>query len=47
MATKEQSIVFTVSELSDFVKSIMPNKKIRVVGEVSQPTTRGGHMYFS
>jgi exodeoxyribonuclease VII large subunit len=47
MATKEQTIVFTVSELSDFVKSIMPNKRIRVVGEVSQPAVRSGHMYFS
>jgi exodeoxyribonuclease VII large subunit len=47
MTTKEQSIIFTVSELSDFVKSIMPNKRIRVVGEVSQPAVRSGHMYFS
>jgi exodeoxyribonuclease VII large subunit len=47
MAINEQTIIFTISELSDFVKSIMPNKRIRVVGEVSQPVIRGGHMYFS
>ena len=47
METKEQTIIFTISELSDFVKSIMPNKRIRVVGEVSQPVIRSGHMYFS
>ena len=35
MAINEQTIIFTISELSDFVKSIMPNKRIRVVGEVS------------
>jgi exodeoxyribonuclease VII large subunit len=47
METKEQTIIFTISELSEFVKSIMPNKKIRVVGEVLQPIIRSGHMYFS
>jgi len=47
MTAKEQTIIFTVSELSDFVKSIMPNKRIRIVGEVSQPVIRSGHMYFS
>lgn len=47
MASKDQHIIFTVSELSDFVKSIIPNKRIRVCGEVSQPTIRSGHMYFA
>ena len=47
MGTKEQTMVFTISELSEFVKSIMPNKRIRVIGEVSQPAIRSGHMYFS
>lgn len=46
METKEQ-IIFTISELSEFIKSIMPNKRIRVTGEVSQPTIRSGHLYFS
>jgi exodeoxyribonuclease VII large subunit len=39
--------VFTVTELSEYLKSVIANKKIRVVGEVSQPTIRGGHLYFS
>ena len=47
MTSKEQTIIFTVSKLSDFIKSIMPNKRIRIVGEVSQPVIRSGHMYFS
>jgi exodeoxyribonuclease VII large subunit len=44
--TKNEHI-FTVSELSDYLKSIISNKKIKVIGEVSQPVLRGGHLYFS
>lgn len=48
MTTNEfENIIFTVSELSGFIKSIMPNKRIRIIGEVSQPSIRSGHMYFS
>ena len=39
--------IFTVSELSDYLKSIVSNKKVKVTGEVSQPVLRGGHLYFS
>lgn len=39
--------IFTVSELSDYLKSIISNKKVKVIGEVSQPVIRGGHLYFS
>jgi len=38
---------FTVSELTEYIKSIIGNKKIRISGEVSQPVIRGGHLYFS
>ncbi len=39
--------IFTVSELADYLKSIVSNKKVKVTGEVSQPVLRGGHLYFS
>ena len=39
--------IFTVSELSDYLKSVIANKKVKVTGEVSQPVIRGGHLYFS
>ncbi len=39
--------IFTVSELSEYLKSIVGNKKVKVIGEVSQPVLRGGHLYFS
>lgn len=39
--------IFTISELSDYIKTILISKKIKVTGEVSQPQIRGGHLYFS
>jgi len=39
--------LFTVSELSEYLKSIVTNKKIKVSGEVSQPKLSGGHLYFT
>ena len=39
--------IFTVSELSEYIKTIVANKKIKVCGEVSQPKISGGHLYFS
>jgi len=39
--------VFTVSELTEYLKTIVAGKKIRIIGEVSQPTIRGGHLYFN
>lgn len=39
--------ILKISELSDNIKSLLPNKKFRVIGEVSQPKQSGGHLYFS
>lgn len=39
--------VFTVSELSEYLKSIVSNKKVKVTGEVSQPKYSNGHLYFT
>jgi len=39
--------IFTVSELANYLKSMISNNKIKVIGEVSQPVIRGGHLYFS
>ena len=39
--------IFTITELSEYVKTLLPNKKIKVMGEVSQPKISGGHLYFS
>jgi len=39
--------ILTVSELSEYVKNIVANKKVRVTGEVSQPKLSSGHLYFS
>ncbi len=39
--------IFTVSELSEYLKSVIANKKVKVIGEVSQPKLSGGHLYFS
>jgi exodeoxyribonuclease VII large subunit len=39
--------IFTVSELANYLKSMISNNKIKVTGEVSQPVIRGGHLYFS
>jgi exodeoxyribonuclease VII large subunit len=38
---------FTVSELSNQIKTIVSGKKFRVCGEVSQPKISNGHLYFS
>jgi exodeoxyribonuclease VII large subunit len=45
MTSKEH--IFTVSELADYLKSIVSNKKIKVIGEVSQPKMSNGHLYFT
>lgn len=39
--------IFTVSELSNQIKTIVTGKKFRVCGEVSQPKISNGHLYFS
>lgn len=39
--------IFTVTELSEYIKTIIPGNKIKVQGEVSQPKLSGGHLYFS
>lgn len=39
--------IFSVSQLSEYIKSVVSNKKICVNGEVSQPKLSGGHLYFS
>jgi exodeoxyribonuclease VII large subunit len=44
---KTNEHIFTVSELANYLKSIISNNKIKVTGEVSQPVIRGGHLYFS
>jgi len=45
MTSKEH--VFTVSELTEYLKSVVSNKKIKVSGEVSQPKLSNGHLYFT
>ncbi len=45
MTSKEH--VFTVSELTEYLKSVVSNKKIKVTGEVSQPKISNGHLYFT
>ncbi len=45
MTSKEH--VFTVSELSEYLKSVVSNKKVKVSGEVSQPKLSNGHLYFT
>lgn len=45
MSTKEH--IFTVSELSEYLKSVVANKKVKVTGEVSQPKISNGHLYFT
>ncbi len=39
--------IFTVSELAEYLKSVIANKKVKVTGEISQPKLSGGHLYFS
>lgn len=43
----EKQEALTVSELSEYVKNIVANKKVKVTGEVSQPKLSSGHLYFS
>lgn len=45
MTSKEH--VFSVSELTEYLKSVVSNKKIKVTGEVSQPKISNGHLYFT
>jgi exodeoxyribonuclease VII large subunit len=45
MTSKEH--VYTVSELTEYLKLIVLNKKIKVSGEVSQPKISNGHIYFT
>jgi exodeoxyribonuclease VII large subunit len=40
-------ITYTISELSQYIKAFIPNKKIKVNGEISQISIRGGHIYFT
>jgi len=37
----------TPSALASFIKKNLPNTKIIVKGEVSQPKISSGHMYFN
>jgi exodeoxyribonuclease VII large subunit len=41
------TFVYKISELTEYIKSLLCNKKIRVIGEVSQPKHSGGHLYFT
>ena len=45
MTSKEH--VFSVSELTEYLKSVVSNKKVKVSGEVSQPKISNGHLYFT
>ena len=45
MTSKEH--VFTVSELTEYLKNMVSNKKVKVTGEVSQPKLSNGHLYFT
>lgn len=45
--TLSKEYIFTVSELSEYLKSIVSNKKVKVTGEVSQPKYSNGHLYFT
>jgi exonuclease VII large subunit len=44
MENKEGPKILTITELSEFIKLKLPNNKIRVIGEISQTTIRGGHL---
>ena len=44
---RKESLILTLSDITELIKSIMPNKKFRIIGEVCKPTIRGGHLYFS
>lgn len=39
--------VYNVTELTEYIKSVVGNKKIKVSGEISQPKLSGGHLYFT
>lgn len=39
--------VYNVTELTEYIKSVVGNKKIKVSGEISQPKLSGGHVYFT
>lgn len=39
--------ILSVNELSEYIKSTVSNKRVKVVGEVSQPKLSGGHLYFN
>lgn len=39
--------IFAITELSEYIKSVIAYKKVRVNGEISQPKISGGHLYFS
>jgi len=43
----EKVHVFTVEELTEYLKSVVSNKKVKVSGEVSQPKLSNGHLYFT
>lgn len=47
MTNSNKDIIFTVSQLTDYLKDIISNKKIKVTGEISQPKLSNGHLYFS
>lgn len=47
MSTKSNNEVLTVTQLTDFIKKNLPDKKIKVTGEISQPKLSSGHLYFS
>lgn len=39
--------IYKISELSEYIKNIIGNQKIKVIGEVCQPKLSNGHLYFS
>lgn len=39
--------IYKINELTDYIKSLVSNKRIKVIGEVSQPKNSGGHLYFT
>lgn len=49
MSTKSSNDddVLSVSQLTELIKKNLPDKKIKVTGEISQPKLSSGHLYFS
>jgi exodeoxyribonuclease VII large subunit len=41
------STIYSVSQLSNYIQSLVNVKKVRVEGEVVQPKVSGNHLYFS